>query len=236
MVAHDLTICIKTFRRAVCCARLIKTLPKEYPIYVLDDAEHRFKLSTCYPDVAKSVTRYIEAEFDIGASEGRNRLVEEVNTELVFFIDDDSAFTPKTRFNQWINVAVEGDFDILSTNYGHARVPRFFDLNNGHLRARVGCHGVDRHQTLVCDYVQQQFVAKTDSIRAVKWDSNLKTKEHWDFMYRASMHMKIGHWMIGHVDHNHIDINGYEKFRGREKLYGNMALDKHGFKSFNFTL
>lgn len=83
----------------------------------------------------------------------------------------------------------------------------------------------------LCDKVYQNFIAKTEVVRTVRWCEEMKTAEHSEFFIRL---MKGG-YKIAAFDHTSVSHKrhypgDYGKFRGREN-YLNISKRDHGFKT-----
>ena len=112
---NEITIIIKTFERKKSLICLLKSIQKYYPeipIIILDDSRNNYK-NEVMNKFSKLNIEYIVTEFDIGLSEGRNRLLRKVKTKYFLLCDDDFEFDERTKLNEAINIINKNDIDIL---------------------------------------------------------------------------------------------------------------------------
>lgn len=118
MNPQDLTFLIKTFERPGDCRKLIASIVAKYPgfpITVLDDsrAPKEFEHATT-----------IKAEYDIGLSEGRNRLLDSVQTPYFMMLDDDYIFEGQSDVEKLLRVLDKG-YEIVFGTINRKRCPQW---------------------------------------------------------------------------------------------------------------
>ena len=99
---NEITIIIKTFERKKSLICLLKSIQKYYPeipIIILDDSRNNYK-NEVMNKFSKLNIEYIVTEFDIGLSEGRNRILRKVKTKYFLLCDDDFEFDERTKLKQ----------------------------------------------------------------------------------------------------------------------------------------
>jgi len=204
-------------------------------IHILDDGKAEWRFSANHPDTAATVDKTIETEFDIGISEGRNRLVDSVETPYLMLIDDDHVLTRKTKLVEMLNRFVDlGDrCDLLA--FGARYVPRCFAYSKWKRtiyainKARETENGIQW-----CDLVTNAFIAKPEPVRKVRWDARIKTGEHWDFFLRAMRQgMKVAMTRNHDIDHLHVNNDAYTPIRYK-KARRRLPLRLHGLNSFKW--
>jgi len=84
-----------------------------------------------------------------------------------------------------------------------------------------------------CDTVVNSALFRTQVMRDVKWDDNLKLAEHWDFYLRLKQETN---WRVAvtgdfRLIHNRLYTKDYGKYRGRGQYYEALAKKKHRIKS-----
>lgn len=200
-LATELTAIVKTFERPNQLDLLIRSLRHRYPelpILVADDS------STPTP---RSDVGYHVLPHDVGLSAGRNYLVDRVQTEYVALFDDDHVATADTNLEGMLSRLKEHSLDIVAGDF----------INDG--RTRFSFHGTYefRHHVLfqhqgvprevagdvpLYDVVNNFFVARTDSIRRIRWDERIKfAREHADFFLRCRNQLRISFSRKFSVDH-----------------------------------
>ncbi len=180
----EVTAMIKTFERPKKIAGLVKSIQRRYPnlkIIVVDDSKQPGKL----PGVETIVLPY-----DSGVSAGRNAGLSVVATKYMLCLDDDFIFSRKTNLLKVISVMEENpDIDILAGEviylplrivHDYSQTP-VFPTGEKPLHepgARIGGYPVHLK-------VPNFYIGRTDSVRRVGWDDNLKRMDHADFFSRA---------------------------------------------------
>lgn len=219
----DSTIIIKTFNRPDCIKKLVTTIRsyyKQIQILILDDGYQKYNIS----EFLKKYNNidYIQTKFDIGASAGRNLLVDLVKTKYLITCDDDFIFTKDTDLNLLFEVINNNNLDILAGYVSGSTVGKLFSIDNNNLIYIKDNKGPIIYNNKIIghyyDYVCQFYIAKTDVIKKIKWDGSLKTGEHADFFIKAkSLNVKTGMIPLVIVEHNkeHNSDKDYEKFRRR---------------------
>lgn len=124
----NVTIIIKTFNRYKSIKNLLQSISSNYPntkVIVLDDGLFRkinlYRLSRL--KLTLDLT-YIESDFDIGLSKGRNILYKAVETEFLLLCDDDFVLPSNLPISNVIHYLNSG-FDFIS-----GPVIDFFKVNS----------------------------------------------------------------------------------------------------------
>ena len=180
----DLTAVIKTFERPYAVKRLVKSIKRRYPnlkIVVVDDSKVPLKI--------EGVTT-IEMPFDSGISRGRNQALQELDTPYFLLLDDDFVFSKRQRLTDYLQLMRNYDeVDILGGRY--IDLPFYIQHNfqntplmhtSNEPKLPLGTL-IDGHP--VVDKVQNYFVGRTDTVKAVGWKPELKVMEHTEFFTRA---------------------------------------------------
>ena len=196
---NDITIIIKTFKRYSVLIECFISIRKLYPkikIIILNDDEK--------PITNKDFDEYtkiINTEFDIGLSEGRNRLIEQVETKYFLLLDDDSIFIneEETNLEIFYNILENTDLTIIGgmvdLRYGYHIIE---EKGKGRIFFENGYKSINtKYNYKVVDSVLNFFLAKTEEFRKydIKWDPILKVAEHNMFFYkiwRDLKNIKIG--------------------------------------------
>jgi len=197
----NISVIIKTFERPQCVKLLYNSIRKFYPevpIFIADDSKEPLK------ELGNATI--LQLPYSSGLSYGRNCLLKEVSTKYILLADDDFVFTRNTDLTIPYNILESTDIDVVGIDlldYGWmTRIYRgSYEIKNNSLiqyqNKPYGYH---------CDYpmyhyVLNCFVAKSDVIKDVLWDEELKLYEHDDFFLR----LKNKKVMISHTDRISID-------------------------------
>jgi hypothetical protein len=178
------TAIVKTFERPTELGRLLDSFRRLFPslsVIVADDSR--------VPGVHAG-TRTLALPFDVGVSAGRQAALDLVGTEFTWVLDDDFILYRGTRLR-----------DALATLNRHAAIDLIggpvIDLPFGIKQASVGSTTYPTHKQPVLplgsfvgglpvrDKVPNFFLARTERLRLVGWDTSLKRLDHGDFFTRA---------------------------------------------------
>jgi glycosyltransferase involved in cell wall biosynthesis len=179
-----LTAVIKTFERPRILRRLLASVDRLYPqlkVIVVDDSRNARPVEGI---------ETIILPFDSGLSAGRQAGLERVTTPYVLILDDDFIFYRYTDLGSALAIMnQQPDIDIMggdviylpgftSYDYSEIAVP-----NLGQQAARPPGSTIAGLQVL--DKVPNFFIARTERLKLVGWQSELKLIEHGDFFARA---------------------------------------------------
>ncbi|GAA4446183.1 glycosyltransferase family 2 protein [Novipirellula rosea] len=238
MKLSEITFCIKTIHRPWSCHRLVESLHQhiESPnVIVVDDGRPEARFSGKYPETAKRCTVINMDKHDVGVGVGRNAAVDAVKSEYLFLLDDDHVVTPNLNLDTFIERFDNLDVDLLGVRQGSGGRPTMLSpLMNGQ---RIWMHrGEIRRNGHVawCHMSSNAFLARTETIRSLRWDEELKTYEHWEFFYRAKLaQLQVAVAGDCFIRHAHVTSDAYRPLRGRSK-FRSMGLRKHGFHSMRY--
>ena len=178
------TAIIKTFERPRLLTRLVGGLLRSFPglaIIVADDSRVPMHLTG---------VQTIELPFDSGVSAGRQAALDAVQTELTWVLDDDFVVYHGTRLASVVRTLHEqAQLDlvggpVIDLPFGTVRGSpneKVYPTNG----EPVVSLGTRLGRAVVCDKVPNFFVARTERLRQVGWDAQLKRVEHGDFFTRA---------------------------------------------------
>lgn len=184
LVDEKLTAVIKTFERPAILQRLVGSIRRRYPhlpIIVVDDSRTPVKIDG---------VRTIVMPYNSGISAGRNVALKEVQTKYVMILDDDFIFYRHTDLQPALEVMERlPQIDIMGGQV--VNLPRY--TSRDHRKVKLFPNQVEpvfpagsRIGDLpVLEKVANFFVARTERLRLVPWDNQLKKLEHNDFFTRA---------------------------------------------------
>jgi GT2 family glycosyltransferase len=189
----DVTAIIKTFLRddyLFDCVWSMRSAYPNMPIFVADDGHPSDEKEAKLKDLG--VTKYVRVPFDSGLSRGRNILVDMVETPYLLLSDDDHLYTPTTHVEylrtlmEIADVASGGFLEPNGVFHFERKLilrgdGRFEHTGSGWPEFSV--HNGVRYGK--CDMTHNFFVARTDLVRSVRWDDDIRIRyEHEDFFYR----------------------------------------------------
>ena len=213
----NVSIIIKTFERRVCLDRLLTSIKKQSygccPILIADDSENPYD-EYILKKHGNIIDRYIKLPFDSGVSKGRNKLLEEVDTDFFIVNDDDFVYHKGTKIEKALKKIRNCGYDILAGNLLEKkrvfttkllprRLSNFLGLYketweesgwtaeltiNDDDSVEIKNSNNEKSEIHECDIVTQFFIARTDRVydNTGGWNPKIKTfGEHWEFFYRA---------------------------------------------------
>uniref|UniRef100_UPI0025C11411 glycosyltransferase family 2 protein n=1 Tax=Halodesulfovibrio sp. TaxID=1912772 RepID=UPI0025C11411 len=104
-----------------------------------------------------------------------------------------------------------------------------FDIENGMFILRQDATRGEAFGHKLYDIVLNFFMARTESIRRVGWDPELRLGEHKDFFIRAKEH-GLKCTVLDNVSIFHFpeQSDDYAEYRNRARAYEMLAFKKHG--------
>lgn len=185
-LVDDVTVCVKTFERPETIARFVRLARKVFDgrIVVADDSKTPWRSDDPLVDV-------LALPFNTGVSHGRNAALAEVTTPYVIVADDDLIFT---RATHWANsiVYLERNPEVDAVAATLVELPKWYSLSTddaglrtGHATPRIP-FGTTIDGLTVQRKTPQIYLGRTESIRKVGWDEDLRMVDHSDFFSRAS--------------------------------------------------
>lgn len=145
----------------------------------------------------RMTSRFLQMPFNSGLSKGLNLALAEIETPFMVRLDDDELLTRRVglakelRFLQdhpevdLVRIPCIDACKSLSVKKS-PKVYSRFDMREAPIPLRIS-HGTkidDCH--IVLGKVPNIFLARTESIRRIGWDNNIRMIDHHDFFYRAA--------------------------------------------------
>lgn len=180
----ELTAVIKTFERPARLRRLLKSIRRFYPalaVIVVDDSKHPLELEG---------VETVKLPYDSGVSAGRREGLSRVTTKYMLNLDDDFVFYNGTRLASALGVMERFEqIDIMGGKVVDLPLYIVHDYAGVGLfptRAKsLNLPGTLIGGMPVYDKVANFFIGRTEHIRLVDWDPQLKRLDHADFFTRA---------------------------------------------------
>jgi GT2 family glycosyltransferase len=237
----EVSLVIKTFERPAALERLLASILASpaagCPILIADDSWKANASAT----LARTNIAYFRLPSDSGLSQGRNYLVDRVATPYCVLLDDDFVFVPETDLAILLDIVRNRGFDLAAgavRGIGrpcHANI----DVAGRDLFVTRGAPPRTLHNGLpVYDLVDNFFLAKTDTLREVRWDDRFKIYgEHLDFFYRYSTRHRstfTDRVVVGHEQGGYSLRGGLGKhWPGRRLRSSRIFGRKHGIDRVN---
>jgi len=235
---NNVTLLVKTFKRPEHLERLLNSVEEHYPklsVIVVDDSDVPYADEICGKYRNNDFMAYT-MPYDIGLSAGRNAGLDTITTPYFVLCDDDHYFNSSLAIPLLLGALADG-MDIAG---GHYVEPNGRETRWDGLLVRRGEDvwghrvPVERPYTRV-EIVQNFFAARTDEIKLLRWDDQIKIgTEHCDFFYRAKLRkLKVAYVPDAYVCHRHpedAEEDGYQEARNRGMEFKHFYLEKHGVK------
>lgn len=247
-----LTIGIKTFCRPDTLNESLQILFNEndnyYPIIIADDSLPEYKLKNIEiinKYKTKTNIEIIDLPFDSGISKGRNAIVSKCNTKYIMILDDSRTFTRKLKINNMIKFLEETNyhliFGVINSRKGiHKRYCALFDfISIVDNVVNIQTKPVKNIENDLFNDINETnigvnvFITKTECLKKVKWNDELKIGEHEIFFYNF---YKSGYKCVISSDCNFEEVtnrkypNDLKKYRERAyNVYSPLKLIKINF-------
>ena len=196
-VADNVTIMFKSFERQKQAKALVKSILKYYPgvrIVIADDSAKPLTVPNC-SDVNK--LKIIKMPFNSGLCKGLNLALAEIETPFMVRLDDDVLFTRRTDLARELRfLLAHSEVDLvgmpwidackaISTNRD-IKIYMRIDMREAPLPLKMPHATKIDNEHIVLGKVSNAYLARTESIRKVGWDDNIRMIDHHDFFYRAA--------------------------------------------------
>lgn len=192
-VCKNVTVIFKSFERQKMAKRLYENLQEYYPgisVIIADDSSKPLEL----PGDSLEI---IQLPFNSGLSYGLNRAIEKVKTPYVMRMDDDELLTLKTCLGDQVHfLEKHPEIDLVGfctltairCKNPDEEVSKFtsFSMRGAPKPLRIPHMTQIDGNYFVMGKVPNLYVARTDKVRSVGWDENLRMLDHQDFFWRAA--------------------------------------------------
>ena len=180
---ENVTVCIKSFNRQRKAKRLYRSIRKYYPnihILIADDSETPLKIPGA---------EIIYLPFNSGLPKGMIATLDRVETPYHIRLDDDMLFVPQTHFPKLLRFLQEHDeVDMAAVTCQKPckkSAEGYLRINMGKpMKIPVGTRIGEN--CIVSAKVPNCFIARTESIREVGYDPNIRLMDHQEFFFRAA--------------------------------------------------
>lgn len=213
-VSKNVTIMFKSFERQKQAKALVKSIWKYYPgvrIVIADDSATPLTVPTRSD---KNNLMIIQMPFNSGLSKGLNLALEKIETPFMVRLDDDVLFTRRTNLTEELRfLMAHQEVDLVGIPWIDAckaistrrdiKAYLRIDMREAPLPLKIP-HGtmVDK-QHIVLGKVSNAYLARTESVRKIGWDDNIRMIDHHDFFYRAAGNLVSVLSLNSVLFHNH---------------------------------
>lgn len=214
-VAPDsLTLVVKTFERPQVLRRMLASVRRVYsgPIVVADDSRVPYRSDD-------PLVTVLALPFDAGVGAGRNALLDAVATQYVWMADDDMVVLPDLDIARVLGYLERNPgVDLVGGRVVNLPLWRTADYSAAALFAYEGAprlvEGTIVDGLPVYYKVPNFYVARTDAVRAVRYDDRLRRVDHNDFFTSAYGRLACVHdrALVCLHAHSHFDPH-YQAFR-----------------------
>ena len=173
--------------------RLYRNIQSYYPgvrVIIVDDSSKPL-------DLQDDSLQVIQLPFNSGLSYGLNRALEKVETPYVMRMDDDELLTVKTCLGAQVKfLEMHPEVDLVGfctltairCKNPDEEVSRFtsFSMQGAPKPLRIPHMTQIDGNHFVMGKVPNLYVARTDKVRSIGWDENIRMLDHQDFFWRAA--------------------------------------------------
>ena len=249
-----ITIGIKTFCRPDTLKDSLSILfegnEEKYPVIIADDSldkykEQNLKIINNFKEKFSADIKVIDMPFDSGLSRGRNEIVENCETQYIMIMDDSRTFSSELPVANMINFLEENEdyhlfFGVINSRPGkHRKYAGIFDevSDDDTIRIKLAEPKIIKHLVTggkLFENLEETnigvnvFVARTECLKKVKWNNELKVGEHELFFYNF---FKAGYKCVISEDCNFIQVQqgypeGLKVYRDRGEIGGELDRGK----------
>ncbi len=225
LMQENVTFIYKSFQRQRLAKELYFNIQKYYPgvqVIVADDSEKPLRIKGDHIQI-------IQLPFNSGISYGINCALEQVKTPYVIRMDDDELLTPYTNFHGQLRFLMEHpEVDLAAVAY--IPVPRCSPLEQTVRRYYAQSmhaaplplkipHMTPMDETrVVVGKPPNIFLARTESVRAVGYDNNIRMIDHNEFFFRAAG------VLVSVLDTKAFVLHRHDRFNKSYEIYRNDTL------------
>ena len=193
LVRDNVTFIVKSFERQNLVKGLCRNITHMYPvtkIIVADDSQKPL-------EIGLSEVKVIHLPFNSGLSAGLDAALKEVKTPYIVRLDDDELLTVRTKVHRELRFLMEHhELDLIG--FGHTTAIRLhspeFNFKEYYKSSMSDAlHPLKiPHKTVIDDKhivlgkVANIYLARTDKIREVGFDPNIRVIDHHEFFWRAA--------------------------------------------------
>ena len=193
LVVSNVTFIFKSFERQKQAKALYESIRKYYPgvrVVIADDSSKPLELEGDNLEI-------IQMPFNSGLSKGLNLALAEVKTPFLMRMDDDELLTRRSdlagelRFllaNPGIDLVAIPCIEAMKFRSLRKYMQPYFEtsMKEAPLPLKIPHTTSIDDNHIVLGKVPNRFLARTESVRKVGWDDNIRMIDHHDFFFRAA--------------------------------------------------
>ena len=193
LVRENVTFVFKSFERQKSARRLYNNICKYYPgvkVVIADDSKIPL-------DIKGDNLEIVHLPFNSGLSVGLNKALDRVTTPYIVRMDDDEVLTPFSNFHNHLRFLMKNEeIDLVAVSYittprcrSHTVISkRYFsqsmDIAPKPLKIEHMTKIDDEH--IVVGKPPNIFIARTDAVKSIGYDNNIRMLDHNEFFFRAA--------------------------------------------------
>ncbi len=232
-VEQNVTFLYKSFNRQRLAKKLYRCIKRYYPkarVVIADDSAQPLNME----DLARDDT-VLHLPFNSGLGKGLAAALSQVKTPYVMRLDDDELLTPRSNVHGQLKyLQKHPEVDLVGLQATHRRPEKRAARSarirmNKPLKIPAGSV-IDGLQVLYKPV--NVYVVRTDSLRKVGFDPNIRMIDHHEFFYRAAgqiVCVQDPHAYVMHC-HNLFEKADYSIPRGDIRSDAEYIAKKHGAK------
>ncbi len=237
-VVENITFIYKSFERQGMAKRLYRSIQRYYPgarVIICDDSREPLKMDG--PQI-------IYLPFNSGLGAGMKALLAAVETPYTMRMDDDELLTPLSAISEQLAfLRLHENVDLCGVQAMPCRITKPELLAKEYSRftmsgtgrkpiVPLGTRMDERH--IVMGKVANVFLARTDSLRKLGYDENIRMIDHHEFFFRAMGVLTCVTDEKAFVFHYHNRFDShYAQYRGDTKGDSAYIRMKHAAKKYN---
>ena len=231
IVEHNVTFLYKSFERQKQAKRLYKCLRRYYPkakIVIVDDSR--------VPLVIESKDRnlmILHLPFNSGLSKGLAAGLENVVTDFVMRMDDDELLTPESRIHEQVKYLQNNkEVDLVGfqvTRLNRKRLTERYRRIRMNKQLKIPAGTIIDGKEVIYKPANV-YLVRTESLRRIGYDPNIRMLDHQEFFYRAAGELVSVIDSKAYVMHCHnwFESDAYEGYRSDYQEDAQYIATKHG--------
>ncbi len=229
-VENNVTFIYKSFCRQKQAKRLYRSIKSYYPnvrVVIADDSKEPLEIPKLHKEDI-----VLHLPFNSGLSKGLIAALEQVKTPYVMRMDDDELLIPRSNIHNQLSFLQEHfEVDLVGIQSKWHHPERLADrmkriTMNNELLIPAGTFIDGREVVYKAPNV---FLVRTESLRKVGYDPNIRMIDHHEFFFRAAgqiVCVQDPHSAVMHC-HNRFENKEYNKYRRDIQGDSNYIMQKH---------
>ena len=220
-VRENVTFIYKSFERQKMARDLYKSIQRFYPgtqVIIADDSKNPLRIAGKYVSI-------IDLPFNSGLSYGLNQAIKRVKTPYVIRLDDDHLLTRRTLVEKQltflqnhseVDLVGFGLINALRLETPEEHIHKFYSQSMSYAPKPLKLPHLTRIDDthIVLGKGLNLFIVKTETLKQIGYDDNIRMIDHDDFFYRAAGNIVSVVAEDTRVFHRHNPFDsGYLRFR-----------------------